>query len=55
MVGVSKSLAFFAGFYLLISIASMLGEREIIPAWMAAGLPIFAMLFISDWLFKRAA
>lgn len=54
MVGISKSLAFFAGFYLLLSIATMLGERQIIPAWMAAGLPIFAMLFVSDWLFKRA-
>ncbi|NCG08190.1 MAG: hypothetical protein GWO81_01255, partial [Verrucomicrobia bacterium] len=54
MVGISKSLAFFAVFYVLISIATLLGERQIIPAWMAAGLPIFAMLFVSDWLFKRA-
>ncbi|CAI8265488.1 MAG: Lipopolysaccharide export system permease protein LptG [Opitutia bacterium UBA7350] len=55
MVGISKSLAFFAGFFLLINIATLLGERQIIPAWMAAGLPIFAMIFIADWLFKRAA
>lgn len=55
MVGISKSLAFFAAFYVLISIASMLGERQIIPAWMAAGLPIFAMLFVSNLLYKRAA
>ena len=54
MVGISKSLVFFAGFYLLLSIATMLGERQIIPAWMSAGIPIFAMLFVSDWLFKRA-
>jgi lipopolysaccharide export system permease protein len=54
MIGISQSLAYFAGFYVLISIASLLGEREIIPAWLAASLPNFVMLGIAAWLFKRA-
>jgi lipopolysaccharide export system permease protein len=55
MLGISKSLAYFAAFYVLINIATMLGEREIIAAWMAAWLPNFLMLGIAVWLFKRAA
>lgn len=54
MIGISKSLAYFAGFYVLINFASALGEREIISAWFAAALPNLAMLGIAVWLLKRA-
>ena len=54
MIGVSKCIGFFAIFYVLISIASILGERQIIPALLAAWLPNLVMLGMSIRLFKQA-
>jgi lipopolysaccharide export system permease protein len=54
MVGVSKAMGFFAIFYVLISIASIVGERQIIPAMLAAWIPNLAMLAMSVHLFKKA-
>ncbi len=54
MVGVSKCLGLFAFFYVLISIAIILGERQIIPTIVAAWLPNITMLFLAIWLFRRA-
>lgn len=54
MVGVSKCLGFFAFFYVLISIATILGEREIIPTIVAAWLPNIVMLLLAVWLFRKA-
>ena len=54
MLGISKCLAYFAGFYALMSIAAVLGERHLIPALFAAWLPNIAMLGIALWLYKRA-
>lgn len=53
MIGVSKALGFFAIFYLLVSFASIMGERQIIPAMLAAWLPNLVMLAVSVGLFVK--
>ena len=53
MVGVSKAMGFFAIFFVLISIASIFGERQIIPAMLAAWIPNLVMLAISVHLFEK--
>jgi len=54
MIGVSKCLGFFAFFYVLISVATILGERQIIPTAFAAWLPNMVMLLLAVWLFRKA-
>jgi len=54
MIGVSKCMGFFAVFYLLISIAAILGEREIIPTVVAAWLPNVVMFLLAVRLFRKA-
>jgi lipopolysaccharide export system permease protein len=54
MIGVSKAMGFFAIFYVLISVASILGEREIISEMLAAWLPNIVMLLMSVRLFVKA-
>ncbi len=54
MIGISKCLGYFAVFYVLISITAIIGERQIIPPWLAAWLPNMFMLGIACWLFRRA-
>ncbi|MFT4900989.1 MAG: LPS export ABC transporter permease LptG [Lentimonas sp.] len=54
MIGVSKCIGFFAIFYVLISIASILGERQIVPALFAAWLPNLVMLLMAVRLFQQA-
>ncbi len=54
MIGISKCLGFFGIFYVLISITSILGERQHIEAWVAAWLPNIVMLLIAAILFRRA-
>ena len=53
MVGVSKAMGFFAIFFVLVSIASIFGERQIIPAMLAAWIPTLVMLAISVHLFQK--
>ena len=53
MVGVSKAMGFFAIFFVLISITSIFGERQIIPAMLAAWIPNLVMLAISAHLFEK--
>ena len=54
MIGVSKALGFFAIFYVLISVALILGERQIIPTIFAAWLPNLVMLAMAVQLFRKA-
>ncbi|MGB0409125.1 MAG: LptF/LptG family permease [Opitutales bacterium] len=54
MIGVSKALGFFAVFYVLISVASILGERQMIPTILAAWLPNLVMLGLAAQLFRQA-
>ena len=54
MVGVSKCIGFFAIFYVFISIATILGDRQMVPAWLAAWLPNLVMLAIAIGLFRKA-
>lgn len=54
MVGVSKCMGLFLAFYVLITLATVLGERRLIPAWFAAWLPNLAMLALAGGLFRRA-
>ena len=53
MVGVSKAMGLFAIFYVLMSIASIFGERQIIPAMLAAWIPNLAMLAMSAHLYEK--
>jgi lipopolysaccharide export system permease protein len=54
MIGVSKAMGFFAFFYVLITMASILGERQLIPAILAAWIPNLVMLLLSVRLFAKA-
>lgn len=54
MIGVSKCMGFFAIFYVLVGVATILGERGIIPTLIAAWLPNFVMLSLGVFLFARA-
>ncbi len=54
MIGVSKAMGFFALFYVLMSVASILGERQIVPALIAAWIPNLVMLGMSVRLFAKA-
>jgi len=54
MAGISKSMVFFALFYLLISVSAIMGERRMIPAWLAAWIPNIVMLTMAVWLFRKA-
>jgi lipopolysaccharide export system permease protein len=54
MVGISKCMGYFFVFYLLISIATILGERQMIPALLAAWLPNLVMFGAAGWLFRQA-
>ena len=54
MVGVSKCIGFFALFYVLVSIASILGERQVVSALLAAWLPNLIMLGLAVQLFRKA-
>jgi lipopolysaccharide export system permease protein len=54
MIGVSKAMGFFAIFYVLITLASILGERQMIPAILAAWIPNLVMLAMSVRLFVQA-
>ncbi|RPG86561.1 MAG: YjgP/YjgQ family permease [Coraliomargarita sp. TMED73] len=54
MVAISKCIAYFAAFYLFVSICNILGERSILPAIAAASLPNVLMLLVSLWLFHKS-
>jgi lipopolysaccharide export system permease protein len=54
MIGVSKCMGFFAAFYILISIATILGERHLIPTMLAAWIPNLVMLGFAAYLFRKA-
>ena len=54
LVGVSKSVGFFILFYFMSNICIVLGERQLIPAEVAAWAPNGLMFFIGALLFHRA-
>jgi len=53
MVGVSKSIGYFLLFYFLANFSAILGERQIIPAIVAAGTPYILMMGVGSWFFYR--
>lgn len=54
MVGVSKSAGLFLAFYILANICTMLGSNGWVSPFLAAWIPVVAMLGFSAWLFKKA-
>ena len=54
MVGVSKSAGLFLAFYILANVCTMLGSNGWVAPFLAAWIPVFAMLGFSAWLFKKA-
>ena len=54
MIGILICMCCILAFYLLISISTILGERQAIPALMAAWLPNFIMFGAAAWLFRQA-
>jgi lipopolysaccharide export system permease protein len=55
MVGASKAVGLFFAYYLVTGLSTHLGDQHFLPAFVAAWLPIAAMLGLSLWLFRRAA
>jgi lipopolysaccharide export system permease protein len=53
VVGVSKSIGLFFAYYLLVSLANMIGGRELLPPQVAAWLPNLVMAGVAGWLFAR--
>ena len=54
MIGISKCMGYFLVFYILISIATILGERQLISAILAAWLPNLVMFVAAGWLYRQA-
>lgn len=54
MIGISKCLGYFAVFYLLLSVASLLGDQRIIEPAIAAWIPNIVMLLLAINLFRKA-
>jgi lipopolysaccharide export system permease protein len=54
MIGISKCMGYFLAFYLLISVATIMGERQMVPALFAAWLPNLVMFGAGGWLFRQA-
>lgn len=55
MIGIAKCMGYFLLFYLLISVATIMGERQVVPAMLAAWLPNIVMFAAGAWLFRRAS
>lgn len=53
MVGVSKSIGYFLLFYFLANFFAILGERQILVPWFAAGFPYLLMLLVGMVFFYR--
>jgi len=53
VVGVSKSIGLFFAYYLLVSVANMVGGRELLPPEIAAWLPNLVMVGVAGWFFAR--
>ncbi len=53
VVGVSKSIGLFFVYYLLVSLAAMIGGREILEPAIAAWLPNLVMVGMAGWFFSR--
>ncbi len=54
MIGVSKCMGLFLIFYVLVSMTSILGERQMVPAWLAAWIPNAVMLGMAVVLYRKA-
>ena len=52
-VGVSKSLALFAGYYVLLPLSLVLGEQGVFAPMVAAWMPNVVALIISLWFFRK--
>lgn len=53
MVGVSKAIVLFFVYYVIANIGGILGNQLIIPAWVAAWLPNFAMILFAMYLYRK--
>ena len=54
-VGASKAVGLFFAYYIVAGVSTHLGNQHFLPSYLAAGMPIFIMLGMSLWLFRRAA
>jgi lipopolysaccharide export system permease protein len=54
MVGVSKSVGLFFAYYVVSTVSTHLGNQRLLPALIAAWLPIAVMLAVATWFFARA-
>jgi lipopolysaccharide export system permease protein len=53
VVGVSKSIGLFFAYYLLVSLANMIGGRELLTPQIAVWLPNLVMVGVAGWFFAR--
>jgi lipopolysaccharide export system permease protein len=54
MVGISKAMGLFFGYYALLSVSTMLGSQNIIPPILAALLPVACAAILAVWLDRNA-
>jgi lipopolysaccharide export LptBFGC system permease protein LptF len=52
-VGVSKSLGLFLAYWLILTLASLAGDRGMLAPWLAGWLPNLGMLSLAATLFLR--
>jgi len=53
MVGIAKSIGWFFLFYVLVSVTTVLGDRELVPPLAAAWGPVLLMLAVGAALFRK--
>lgn len=53
MVGICKAIVLFFAYYIIANIGGILGNQLILPAWLAAWLPNFAMIFFALYLYRK--
>ncbi|TVR52109.1 MAG: YjgP/YjgQ family permease [Puniceicoccaceae bacterium] len=54
-VGVAKSIGLFLVYYLVLSLANLLGDQGTLPPLVAAWVPNLSMLLVAAWLMRRVA
>lgn len=53
LVGVCKAIILFFAYYVIANIGVILGNQLLLPAWMAAWLPNFAMILFAIYLYRK--
>ena len=55
MIGVSKAVGLFVAYYVVVNLARLLGEQQMVSPWLAAWIPIVLMLSVAVYFFRKVA